>query len=64
MENRYVEPKDEDLKAYDETMRQYYAARDTNAKDTTFRESLKAYLLKERRPFILDYLRQQGFVEK
>ena len=64
MENRYVEPKEEDLKAYDETMRQYYATRDTNAKDTTFRESLKAYLLKERRPFILKYLRQQGFFEK
>lgn len=64
MENRYQDPDSHELTAYDETMRDYYTKRESHAKDITFRESLKAYLLKERRPFIMDYLHQQGFFEK
>ena len=64
MENRYKEPVEADLGAYDETMRAYYRERDSNARDASFRESVRPYLQKERRQFMLPFLQKQGFLLK
>ncbi len=61
MENGYAEPDAADLDAYDETMRAYYAGRGSNARETTFRESIRPIIARERRRFVLDYLQKQGF---
>lgn len=61
MENGYDEPNESDLEAYDETMRAYYAARASNARNATFRDSIRPIIARERRQFVLDYLHKQGF---
>ena len=64
MEEVYREPDPELLAAYNEEMREYYGSRSSAAKDTDWVATLKPVLLKERRPFILDYIRKMGFAKR
>lgn len=61
MENGYEEPASTELDAYDETMRAYYAGRGSNAREATFRDSIRPVIARERRRFLLEYLQAQGF---
>ena len=61
-ENAYNTEKYDDLiPAYDEAMKDYYQTRGTNQKDTTWSESMAAFLGTPRRPYMKDFLRKRGF---
>ncbi|WP_202302804.1 oxygen-insensitive NADPH nitroreductase [Dryocola clanedunensis] len=63
-ENQY-QPVDEDvLAAYDEEMAQYYLSRDSNARRDTWSDHIRRTVIKESRPFILDYLHKQGWATR
>lgn len=64
MEEEYREPDPKLMADYNETMRNYYGSRSAGAKDTDWISTLKPVLLKERRPFILDYIRKMGFAKR
>ncbi|MTT31532.1 oxygen-insensitive NADPH nitroreductase [Terrilactibacillus sp. BCM23-1] len=49
------------LDEYDEMIKDYYQNRLTNQKDTTWTESMSAYLSKKNRIYMRDYLASQGF---
>lgn len=63
-ENHY-QPVDEDVLAeYDETLAQYYLTRDTNNRRDTWSDHIRRTIIKENRPFILDYLHKQGWATR
>ncbi|WP_318365474.1 oxygen-insensitive NADPH nitroreductase [Enterobacter sp.] len=63
-ENHY-QPVDEDVLAeYDETLAQYYLSRDTNNRRDTWSDHIRRTIIKESRPFILDYLHKQGWATR
>lgn len=62
MENSYKEPDMKLIGKYDQMMKEYYKSRGSNEKDVTWSESLKNYLQKERRPFMLEYLKSKGWL--
>ncbi|MCT4710902.1 oxygen-insensitive NADPH nitroreductase [Enterobacteriaceae bacterium H11S18] len=63
-ENQY-QPVDEDVLAgYDEEMAQYYLSRDSNARRDTWSDHIRRTVIKESRPFILDYLHKQGWATR
>ncbi|WP_318392343.1 oxygen-insensitive NADPH nitroreductase [Enterobacter sp.] len=63
-ENHY-QPVDEDVLAeYDETLAQYYLTRDTNNRRDTWSDHIRRTIIKESRPFILDYLHKQGWATR
>ncbi|WP_455427550.1 oxygen-insensitive NADPH nitroreductase [Dryocola sp. LX212] len=63
-ENHY-QPVDPDvLAAYDEEMAQYYLSRDSNARRDTWSDHIRRTVIKESRPFILDYLHKQGWATR
>lgn len=64
MENQYVEPDPEVLAQYDREMEQYYAHRSANKKTTNWSKTVGPILEKERRFFMLDYLKRQGWALK
>jgi len=49
------------VEQYDQYVEQYYAARSSNAKHKTWSQQITATLSKESRPFMQDFLKQQGF---
>lgn len=62
MHENYYRPLDKAaLDEYDQLMADYYASRDSNARRDTWSDYIRRTLIKESRPFILDYLHQQGF---
>jgi len=64
-ENKYDTTKyDEYLRSYDETMREYYASRDTNQKDTTWSQQMADFLENPQRTHIKAFLEKQGFLCK
>lgn len=64
-ENSYDEKKYEDvLPAYDEIIREYYASRDSNQKDTTWSEQMADFLEAPQRTHIKAFLEKQGFLCK
>ncbi|SLM62954.1 MULTISPECIES: oxygen-insensitive NADPH nitroreductase [Dickeya] len=63
-ENRY-QPLDRALlAAYDQHIIDYYGHRDSNQRMESWSEQIRRMLSKERRPFMLDYLHQQGWVTR
>lgn len=61
MENEYHEPSEEQISAYDQIIRDYYALRSANAKHSDWSGAVASYMLKERRPFILKFLQEKGW---
>lgn len=64
MENRYEESDETVLAEYDELMREYFRNRAVGSKDCSWSETLPPILERERRPFMLEYLKKQGFCTK
>ena len=61
LENSY-QPVDENVLAqYDEEMAQYYLSRGSNTRRDTWSDHIRRTIIKENRPFILDYLHKQGW---
>lgn len=60
-ENHYQPLDKAQLDEYDCTLADYYQHRDSNNRQDTWSEHIRRTLIKESRPFILDYLHQQGF---
>lgn len=52
------------LQAYDDDVANYYLTRDSNTRRDTWSEHIKRAIIKENRPFILDYLHQQGWATR
>lgn len=52
------------LAQYDEELVQYYQQRDSNPRSESWSEHIQKTLSKESRPFILDYLHQQGWATR
>ena len=63
-ENHY-QPLDTGLLAqYDNQLVEYYQSRDSNRRTESWSEHIQKTLIKESRPFILDYLHQQGWATR
>ena len=63
-ENSY-QPVDENVLAqYDEEIAQYYLSRDSNARRDTWSDHIRRTIIKENRPFILEYLHKQGWATR
>ncbi|SFQ96333.1 MULTISPECIES: oxygen-insensitive NADPH nitroreductase [unclassified Enterobacter] len=63
-ENHYQPVDEEVLAEYDETLAQYYLTRDTNNRRDTWSDHIRRTIIKESRPFILDYLHKQGWATR
>lgn len=61
MENEYREPDPKELAEYDQTVRNYYASRSSNAKSSAWSDTVASYMIKERRPYILKFLQEKGW---
>ncbi|EIN5079383.1 nitroreductase NfsA [Escherichia coli] len=63
-ENSY-QPLDKDaLAQYDEQLAQYYLTRGSNNRRDTWSDHIRRTIIKESRPFILDYLHKQGWATR
>ncbi|WP_017346992.1 oxygen-insensitive NADPH nitroreductase [Pantoea sp. A4] len=63
-ENRY-QPLDQTVLAdYDSRTAIYYQQRDSNQRSETWSELIQRLIIKETRPFMLDYLHQQGWATR
>lgn len=63
-ENHYQPVDNSVLAQYDEEMAQYYLTRDSNARRDTWSDHIRRTVIKESRPFILDYLHKQGWATR
>ncbi|MDD2343285.1 MAG: oxygen-insensitive NADPH nitroreductase, partial [Tolumonas sp.] len=63
-ENRYQPLNKTLLAQYDDQMRAYYASRTSNNKDQSWSSQITAILGREARPYMLNYLQQQGYCKK
>lgn len=63
-ENHYQLVDEEVLAEYDETLAQYYLTRDSNNRRDTWSDHIRRTIIKESRPFILDYLHKQGWATR
>lgn len=61
-ENHYQPLNSELLAEYDSHLAEYYRQRSSNARVDTWSDHIKRTLAKENRPFMLDYLHQQGWI--
>lgn len=63
-ENQY-QPLDKDILAqYDEQLAQYYLTRGSNTRRDTWSDHIRRTIIKESRPFILEYLHKQGWATR
>lgn len=63
-ENHY-QPMDEALLAqYDDQLAEYYLTRGSNTRRDTWSDHIRRTIIKESRPFILDYLHKQGWATR
>ena len=63
-ENHY-QPVDKDVLAqYDEEMAQYYLSRESNTRRDTWSDHIRRTIIKESRPFILEYLDKEGWATR
>ena len=63
-ENHY-QPVDQDvLNQYDEELANYYMTRGSNNRRDTWTDHIRRTIIKENRPFILDYLHKQGWATR
>ena len=63
-ENRYQPVDKKVLAQYDEQITAYYQQRDSNQRSETWSQLIQRLIIKETRPFILDYLHQQGWATR
>lgn len=63
-ENRYHAVDKNLLAQYDEQITTYYQQRDSNQRSETWSQLIQRLIIKETRPFILDYLHQQGWATR
>ncbi|MBJ3816353.1 oxygen-insensitive NADPH nitroreductase [Shimwellia pseudoproteus] len=52
------------LQQYDDEVADYYQRRGSNTRQDTWSDHIRRTIIKESRPFILDYLHQQGWAER
>lgn len=60
-ENQYQPVDAAELARYDDEMANYYLSRGSNTRRDTWSEHIRRTIVKESRPFILDYLHKQGW---
>lgn len=60
-ENQYQAVDAAELARYDEEMANYYLSRGSNTRRDTWSDHIRRTIVKESRPFILDYLHKQGW---
>lgn len=63
-ENRYQPIDPERLAEYDRELVAYYQSRDSNRRSESWSEHIQKTIIKESRPFILDYLHKQGWATR
>ena len=63
-ENRYQPLDNALLGEYDEQLAHYYLSRSSNARRDTWSDHIRRTIVKESRPFILDYLHKQGWATR
>ncbi|CAK6494573.1 Oxygen-insensitive NADPH nitroreductase [Pantoea sp. Nvir] len=63
-ENRYQPIDPQVLADYDSRTEIYYEQRDSNQRSETWSELIQRLIVKETRPFMLDYLHQQGWATR
>lgn len=63
-ENRYQPVDEAVLAAYDNELAEYYLTRGSNNRRDTWSDHIRRTIIKESRPFILDYLHQQGWATR
>ena len=52
------------LAQYDEELAHYYMTRGSNNRRDTWSDHIRRTIIKENRPFILDYLHKQGWATR
>ena len=60
-QERYQSLDNAELEKYDQHIQAYYASRSSNNKQTSWSDQITATLSKESRPFMLEYIKGQGF---
>lgn len=63
-ENSYQPLDDAVLSEYDEQLAQYYLSRGSNTRCDTWSDHIRRTIVKESRPFILEYLHKQGWATR
>lgn len=63
-ENHYQPIDAETLAAYDAEHEEYYLTRESNARRESWSEHIQKTIIKESRPFMLDYLHKQGWATR
>lgn len=63
-ENRYQPLDHAALAEYDEQLAAYYLSRGSNTRRDTWSDHIRRTIIKENRPFILDYLHKQGWATR
>lgn len=63
-ENQYQTLDPAELEKYDRQLENYYLSRDSNRRVESWSDHIRKTLVKESRPFMLDYLRQQGWATR
>lgn len=63
-ENSYQPLDDTVLSEYDEQLAQYYLSRGSNTRRDTWSDHIRRTIVKESRPFILEYLHKQGWATR
>jgi len=63
-ENHYRPLDKAELEKYDRRLEDYYRSRDSNRRVESWSDHIRKTLVKESRPFILDYLHQQGWATR
>ena len=63
-ENRYQPLDMAELENYDRQLENYYQNRDSNRRVESWSDHIRKTLVKESRPFMLDYLHQQGWATR
>ncbi|HBZ16324.1 oxygen-insensitive NADPH nitroreductase [Pantoea sp. NPDC088449] len=63
-ENHYQPVDKRVLAQYDEQLTAYYQQRDSNQRSETWSQLIQRLIIKETRPFMLDYLHQQGWATR
>lgn len=63
-ENRYQPLDRQQLDEYDRQLEAYYQQRDSNQRSDNFSNHIRRTIVRESRPFILDYLHKQGWATR
>lgn len=63
-ENSYHQVDEQVLAEYDQQITEYYQQRDSNQRSETWSDLIQRLIVKETRPFMLDYLHSQGWATR